>query len=58
MEFLKKIFNDDSTVIGLCGFGGAKQRGNKSLMKQDFLFNDFQTEKVFLTNFEQNVLLF
>lgn len=58
MGFFKKIFKDDSTIIGLCGFDKEKISYNKNLAKTDFFFNNYQTENVFETNFEKNVLLF
>lgn len=57
MEFLKKFFNDDSTIIGLSGFKMLKPKYNESPIKNDFFFNPFQSETIFETKFEKNVLL-
>lgn len=57
MNFFKKLFNDESTVIGLCGFKTTKLTYINPPVKNDFFFNPFETNRVFETNFEQNVFL-
>lgn len=57
MEFLKRFFNDENTIIGLCGFENMKPDYNKNSGEINFFTNSFQTEKVFETNFGGNVLL-
>ncbi len=57
MSFLKNFFGDDSTIVGLCGFEREKPDYSKNLARNDFFFNNLQTENVFETNFTNNVLL-
>lgn len=57
MNFLKNLFDDESTIIGLCGFNLEKSNYNQNLIKKDLFFNSFQIEKVFETDFTKNVLL-
>lgn len=57
MKFLKNFFNDESTIIGLCGFESMKPKYVESI-KNDFYFNPFQQNPVFETNFSKNTLLF
>lgn len=57
MEFLRNFFNDESAVIGLCGFKDTKMNYNKNLIENCFFTNSFQTRKTFETNFGGNVLL-
>lgn len=64
MEFIKKIFNDDSTIVGLCGFEEMKPNYNKKSLNTgvcNVIFNPFIPQKPstfnFETNFEGNVLL-
>jgi len=65
MEFLKKFFNDESKIIGLCGFETMKPKYGESTASTDNLLNYFQSGKsfspqyttVFETNFAKNALL-
>lgn len=57
MEFLRNFFNDEGTVIGLCGFKNIKPDYNKNLIENCFFTNSFQTRKTFETNFKNNSLL-
>lgn len=57
MEFFKKIFNDDSVIVGLCAFGMKKPNYVQSPIEHDFFFNPFQEKQTFQTNFSKNNLL-
>lgn len=57
MNFFKQFFNDESTIIGLCGFETMKPNYNKNLADNNFFFNSFLTEKTFETNLKKNILL-
>jgi len=57
MSFLKTLFNDEGTKIGLCGFKMTKPKYSKTSTEPTFYFNPFQQEKAFETNFRANVLL-
>lgn len=57
MKFLKNFFNDESKIIGLCGFKSMRTGYPKSSMETDFFFNPFQREKAFETNYTRNTLL-
>lgn len=57
MNFLKNFFNDDSTIIGLCGFGLEKSNAYARPFTNQKI-NPFDFEKVFVTNVKENVLLF
>lgn len=64
MEFIKSFFNDDSSIVGLCGFEEMKPKLNKKDVTKgvcDVIFNPFIPQKPnqfnFETNFERNVLL-
>lgn len=56
MNFLKKFFNDDSVIIGLCGFNIAKQNYNKAAVVRDRLFTPCEN-KTFQTDFSKNFFL-
>lgn len=60
MEFLKRFFDDDSKIIGLCGFKKAKSYKTRSI-EQEIFFNPFEKNISFAfnyeTNFKNNVLL-
>lgn len=56
MNFLKNFFNDENTIIGLCGFEGLKPNYVEAI-KNDFCFNPFQQKTNFETNFSKNTLL-
>lgn len=57
MQFLKKFFDDDSTKIGLCGFGIMRPKHTEAQDQNDFFFNPFETKSNFETNFSKNVML-
>lgn len=61
MEFLKKFFNDDSTVVGLCKFNMSKPIKKNDPIENDIFFNPFQSQKSFVfnydTNFSKNTIL-
>ena len=57
MEFLKKFFNDDATVVGLCKFNMPKTQYRNVSIPQDVFLNPFQAEKIYETNFDKNILL-
>lgn len=51
MEFLKKLFKDDDTVIGLCAF-------KKQTEEVEFFIPKFDaTKPVYCTNYEKNFFL-
>lgn len=54
MNFLKNFFDDESKIIGLCGFKTIKQKHKETLPESTFFFNPFQGEKVYVSNFETN----
>lgn len=55
MKFLKNLFEDESTIIGLCGFKAMRPKyGQKPIMKEDF-FNPFEFKKPLGSNFETNL---
>lgn len=57
MEFLKKIFNDDNTIVGLCGFDSMKPDYRSAAMIKENFFNHMDCKKTFETNFTTNTLL-
>lgn len=57
MEFLKKIFDDERIIVGLCGFKTKRARYNTNPIPNTTVFNPFKYESVFETNFSKNVLL-
>lgn len=57
MEFLKKFFNDEGTIIGLSGFNLEKPYYSKNAFTPPTFNNPFQSEKVFETKYNENVLL-
>ena len=57
MSFLKNLFGDDSTLVGLCGFKFVKTVYKKAELEHNFFFNPFDSEKVFETNYVKNNLL-
>jgi hypothetical protein len=57
MEFLKKFFNDDSTIVGLCKFNMPKTTYKNVSIPDDIFFNPFQSPKAYETNFDKNILL-
>lgn len=57
MEFLKKIFNDEDTIVGLCGFDNMKPDYRTRAMIRENLFNHLDCKKTFETNFATNTLL-
>jgi len=66
MSFLK-FFDDDSHLVGLCGFKMLEPHYSTSPIKvtsigpsftdDDCFFNLFQNERIFETNFSKNALL-
>ena len=58
MEFIKKIFNDDAVIIGLCGFNSTKPDYAQVFKTEDSFLNHFDQTKGFETNFSKNILLF
>lgn len=62
MNFLKNFFDDESKIIGLCGFQTMRPKYSENKMEKDFFINPFQREKVYVSNFEtnykNNILLF
>lgn len=57
MEFLKKFFDDERMIVGLCGFKTKAPRYSTNPIGKDIFFNPFKCEKVFETNFSNNVML-
>ncbi|MEI8129029.1 MAG: hypothetical protein WCG95_05370 [bacterium] len=57
MDFFKNFFNDEATIIGLCGFKTIKSKYINNPIENDFFFNPFESNRVFETNFKQNVFL-
>ena len=57
MNFIKNFFNDESKIIGLCGFKTIRTKYSKKTIEPDFFFNPFENNKAFETNFKKNVLL-
>lgn len=55
MNFLKNFFDDENTIIGLCGFESMKPKYVEAV-KNDFYFNPFQKTN-FETDFSKNTLL-
>lgn len=56
MKFIKNFFNDNSTIIGLCGFE-TRPKCLKNFDMNDFPANKFQIDKIFKTNFEKNIFV-
>jgi len=54
MNFLKNFFDDESKIIGLCGFQSIKKQRNETPTESTFFFNPFQGGKVYVSNFETN----
>lgn len=54
MEFLKKFFNDDNIVVGLCKFNKENKRKTKNYIEKEMFFNPFQSTKEFVFNYETN----
>lgn len=57
MKFLKNFFNDESTIIGLCGFNLEKTYCTKKIFIDENFSNPFQQQRIFETNFSKNTLL-
>lgn len=57
MEFLKKIFDDEKLIVGLCGFKTKGIKYNTNPIPNTIAFNPFRSETVFETNFSKNILL-
>ena len=54
MKFFKNLFNDESVIIGLCGFKSMRPNYSKNPMQKDIFFNPFKTEKPYTLNYETN----
>jgi hypothetical protein len=57
MRFLKNFFDDETTIVGLCGFDEIKPKYPQRTVVSESFFNHFSTERKFETNFYGNVLL-
>lgn len=57
MKFFKNLFDDESTVIGLCGFKLEKTKVGGKTFTNDMFFNPFKPERVFETDFTKNIFL-
>jgi hypothetical protein len=57
MKFLKKFFDDNSTIVGLCFFEQTKTKHYPNAAEGKFFFNPYQFENSWETKFETNVLL-
>jgi len=57
MKFLKNFFDDEVTIIGLCGFDEIKPKYSQKSTASESFFNNFSTERKFATNFKENFLL-
>lgn len=57
MEFLKNFFNDDSKIIGLCGFDLEKPYYSKNTFTPPVFKTDYKNENIFETKFNENVFL-
>lgn len=61
MKFLKQFFNDDSVIVGLCGFKGIKPAYNESPVFNENFFRSIEFKKsdisIFETDFEKNIFL-
>lgn len=57
MQFLKNLFNDDDTIIGLCGFDLEKRKYNKNLLSSSTFSPKTNLRNIFETKIERNILL-
>lgn len=58
MNFLKSFFDDDSHIIGLCGFDLPKTKHVSKPFEADLFSNSYQnTKKIFSTNYSKNTFL-
>lgn len=57
MNFLKNFFNDESGIVGLCGFETLKPKYNQNTVSNEFFFNAIQQKDIFKTDFSKNILL-
>lgn len=57
MQFIKKFFDDESTIVGLCGFDSLKPKTYSKTANEELFFNFAQMNKIFETNFKENVFL-
>lgn len=57
MNFLKNFFNDDSKIVGLCGFDNLKPNYCQRPVMEEVFFNPYNSQNIFETNFRKNVLL-
>lgn len=56
MNFLKNFFDDESKIIGLCGFEMMKPKYSQNPIENDFFFNPFKGERLFTPNYETNFI--
>lgn len=57
MEFLKKFFNDESVVVGLCKFKNMKTQYCQTSIEKTTAQAHFFTKTAYKTDFSKNVLL-
>ena len=57
MNFLKSLFGEDTTIIGLSGFKGMTRSYNKNPIKNTFDFNPLEYKNIFESNYGRNKLL-
>lgn len=65
MDFLKNFFDDESKIIGLCGFKTLKPKYSESTVSSEKLYTYFENAQTinalfstpFETNFAKNALL-
>lgn len=57
MNFLKNFFNDDSTIVGLCGFKSIKPSYCPETILRDRLFAVCDNSKFFQTDCSKNMFL-
>lgn len=57
MQFLKNLFNDDDTIIGLCGFDLEKRKYNKKILSSSTFSPKTNLRNIFETKIEKNILL-
>lgn len=57
MEFLKKFFNNEGTIIGLCGFDLEKPYYSKNTFTPPVFKACYLNENIFETKVDGNILL-
>lgn len=59
MEFLKKFFNDESVVVGLCKFEQIRPKYCQNPIEENVFFKPaFETKITYRTDFSKNMLLY